>query len=264
MKPILLALGLAVASLCAWREVVAQPPARYSAPLPDPHAWPIHAKAWGTVPAPAPLPYGYWWNDYRGADIEHPLYAPRDLAYRHRTPPAGGLMSQLCCVFDSLFAGRCAEPQPLPGECLQPVAELPPPAPTLSPVPIPSHSLDSSPQEPTPAPRAEVGPPPRMFPDFTPSPPAPAPLVVAPQPAPDSPASAPPALKPPIIEPATPPVLAVPQELPSERSPVVELAPDFAVPTEPAAPNEPTAPAPPRNRIPKPTAAPRNVIPGQR
>jgi hypothetical protein len=292
MKPILYSIGWMAALLSAPWSAVAQSklaPPELLTPAP---AWPAENQLWGTVPPPKPLPYGYVWNEYRGAEVEHPLYAPRHHGHAVRSGGPGCLVSQFCCWFDKLFTRNCAASAPAP--CAGHVATDLPPLPTLAAPPSSGVQTDLPDLEPAPIP---TPPPPAMA---TPAPavvaPAP-PLVVAPAPPPaasPSPAPGPvaapapslaqpaPAEPTPVMPPVdlipTRPLVAVPAPetapVPTEPAPatpnvdeprpldaavppVVKLAPDFVMPAEP------TGAAPPLNTVPPSATVPRNTIPPQ-
>lgn len=309
MKPSLTTLGVTFSCLCAWQTVCAQKPV--DAPLAFVGNQPWSApQVWGTIPHPKPLPYGYTWNDYRGADIEHPLYAPRHAHGGTRPLSGPNVFGAMCCWFDKLFHSH----KSIPAACdacqaaavpLPPVPALPTAAPAVDdyaaePAPLPPAAVEppmvtppAAPQprvvtpRPLAAPLVEAEPPSLIEPvPLTPptenlvrdpQPIAPAPII-APQPvATPKPATTPQPVvtptpivtpKPLVAVPAEAPALTTPaptvdassseeRQLPVARPPVVELAPEFPMPTEPA-----VSPAPPRNQIPVPSqSVPRNVIP---
>jgi hypothetical protein len=129
MKPSLTTLGVTFSCLCAWQTVCAQKPA--DAPLAFVGSQPWTApQVWGTIPPPKPLPYGYTWNEYRGADIEHPLYAPRHAHSVARATSGPSVFAAMCCWFDKLF--HCHKTIPTAACEVCQTSDVPlPPVPTL-------------------------------------------------------------------------------------------------------------------------------------
>lgn len=298
MKPSLHQLGLATLLLGAAAQLHAQPQAAPPELLTSAPPWAGSSPfCWGTVPVPRPLPYGYVWNDYRGADIEHPLYAPKHHGHVARSSCG---CSPFSCWFDKLFTRQCSG---CAESCEGHVATELPPLPTLAPFPPPVPSIDSSPIQltplPLPAPPVVAVPVPQPEPDnrLRPAPidPAPVmppvdliptrPLVTADPPATEPKPLAAVPLETTPVEPAPseprtiettprttiePGLTAIddPKPIANERAPIVELAPDFLLDGEPTTvpPSPSVAPPPaaaPRNVIP-PRSAPRNTIPGSR
>lgn len=308
MKPFQLAIGLAATWLCVASGALAQAPAGEPLPLwmpPAPGmvlAGPgssfMGPPVWGTIPPPRPLPYGYWWNEYRGADIEHPLYAPhhapRQPHYVQPVAAGPGLITNFSCWFDKLFrckhstqSSACVVCQttnvPLPPVPSAPSLAVPSPVADepyadLQPDPVPlipltPRTLNSVPQrELSAAPAEQDAPLPQTLSasptteEHSPSPATPLRLSPAAE-LPETPTTRSP--EPTTITETQPvpadPLPASDVQLPPARSPVVELAPEFPIPPEPAVP-----PAAPRNAIPAPAppapapSAPRNKIPSQR
>lgn len=297
MKPSHLAIGLAVSWLCAASGALAQAPAGEPLPLWMPPAPGMAAAGpgsflgppvWGTVPPPRPLPYGYWWNEYRGADIEHPLYAPRHTHSMQPVAPGPGLITCFSCWFDKLFRCQCSAhgsacdvcqttnvPVPLPPvpslavpspAAEEPFAEIQPSPVPLIPLtprtlnPVPQQELSAAPlaQDP-PSPQALSASP--IEEENSPSPTAP----IGPSPAAELPDATTVRSPEPTTITDTPPVhldsiTSDDAQLPPARSPVVELAPEIPIPQEPAVPQ-----VAPRNAIPAPApSVPRNKIPSQR
>jgi hypothetical protein len=292
MKPILFTLGLATALVGAPGFARAQSQSPQPELLATAPAW-GEGQHWGTVPPPRPLPYGYTWNEYRGAEIEHPLYAPRHHGHVARSAAPSCLVSQLCCWFDKLFAPKCATESPAP--CQGYVATDLPPLPTLAPAPrpAPSPAMEDTfvepapiripsipivekpaPQEPQPQPQTGPTDPAPLMPPVDLIPTRPLVSDAPPAPAPTQPAPA--QIAPAQIAPVEPapmdplpaiPKNNVPKPLASQRPPVVELAPDFVVDGEPTkiAPQHvmPPGVTVPKNVIPK-KAVPLNAMPGRR
>jgi hypothetical protein len=277
MKPFRLFVGLLVPGLCVWQSALGQVPMDAprvfnlpgSSSLPGPGAF-VAPPVWGTVPPPKPLPYGYCWNDYRGADIEHPLYAPR---HAHAAAPAGAVpnfAANFCCWFDKLFRGH-AGPKPTGCSVCQtgevPLPPIPSPIPELPAPPLTSVAPEPEPPQP-PATFSLPQPLPITPPSLSSTPPVeifPTPTAEAPTPEADSQSSAGGTSPAPTTITETPPMPIEPepasefQTLPG-RPPVVGLAPDFPIPLEPSGPQ--TAPL---NVIPKvPQSVPRNAIPPQK
>jgi hypothetical protein len=207
----------------------------------------------------ADIPDAFLWSDYRGACIEHDLYRPR---FSPAPPfsPFGAVLGHWLNGF-SCWPGGCSCPCELcPGEPTGPVApgpqsdgfphesagDLPHSAPLLLvPDPVPPRNL--IPENPTP---------PRSLTPEDPAPPQPVLL-------PPVQTVVPPRL---LVNP--PAATEISPRLIPPRTPVVELAPEPALPgvtsppAEPGLPRGTNAPPVPRNRVPRPgQQLPRNVIP---
>ena len=262
MKPLLFALGVGAAWFCFVPAAEAQKPLSDFAMAPAPAPW-LAPKEWGTLPPPKPLPYGYWWDEYRGADIEHPLYAPRHAHHVGRAYASSNVLTELGCWFHKLFhcngaASSACEacqqsavpPPPLPAY-LPPGLTSPPPEPfSLQPIPHilqPPAELqrpaDSAPTQPQTPPEAFASPPHLLLPD--------PPRTTTPEPA--KIVDVPPAI--PVPAAPSDSVDSSERQLPASPAPLVELAPEYSLPAE-------SAPTAPKNVIPAPPqTVPRNVIP---
>jgi len=213
---------------------------------------------------PAEAPDAFLWSDYRGSYIEHDLYRPRYLASSGEPQHGRPILSALGVWLDSLFdwlPGRrkhaCQNCGPAvaahgvvetPFVPSSPESYLPlPEAPRLVPVPSPEQEPTPPASQPRPVQPAPVSP--------NPAPPAPV-QVVPVQPAPSNQSDRPPTNE---IPPRRPPTNEIPPRLIPPRTPVVELAPEPAIPAE----RTPTpAPTIPRNRVPRPgQQLPRNGVP---
>jgi hypothetical protein len=259
MKPILFTLGLTTSLLCAPGFARAQTKAPQPELLAAAPTWIGHHAPWGTVPPPRPLPYGYFWSEYRGAEIEHSLYAPRHHGHVVRSAGPTCLVSQFCCWFDKLFARKCTATG-----CVSYDGHVPtdlPPLPTLAPLPLPpgpppeNTVVDPLPM-PIPAPPSVALPAPQD--SYSPAqadPTDPAPLMPPVDLIPSRPlVEQQPAKLQPVESIPLAPSVDEPRPLASERPPVVELAPEFVVPEEPVS-------STPHNDIPPGVLVPRNLVP---
>lgn len=250
MKPAAVVVVLSLGILSGGAPARADSPWQPAEPLPLPSVFVETAEPghW-SAPWPARPPLvaegADLWYDYRGACIEHDLYRPRFLARsgeeRHRRP----LLSAVGNWLDGLFAwmpphryengqfchaaGPTAEDTGFaPGPALPGNSRAPQPAPFLEPVPL-----------------RDINPQPSV--QAAPSPPVPVQVVPA-EPTPPPPA-------------AHPPTNEIPK-LSAPRGPIVELAPQPAIPAD----EPPSTIVVPRNRVPRtgdplPRSAPRNAIP---
>jgi len=238
MKPNLLFFALTILPLCAWQSASAQPPAVYPAWEPNPGAWPA-APSQAALPEPtqafaspgAMLPYGYLWQDYRGASAEHDILGQRAAWQSHHAAAPRGILASLHCWLDSFLVVHHAPPK---RSCCEACgAPMVAPAPSLMTESIPEFQ-------------------PKTL--LEPAVPVPAPDI----PLAEEPLQHEPNRFVPIKEVEVPSIIAVPDELNRARPPVVELAPDVVLQPEPA------NPVPPRNRIPTPgSPPPRNTIPSR-
>src|SRR5437868_3457760 len=57
-----------------------------------------------SIPAAPRLPYGFRWNEYQGADIEHDIYGDRRSVSTARTVPHTHPSPVMARVFGGLFA----------------------------------------------------------------------------------------------------------------------------------------------------------------
>jgi hypothetical protein len=231
MKPVLI-LCLIVSCCCALPGASAD---EFYGPEAAANGWPVRpqTESWpaasghpfGHAPAP-PIPYGFLWEEYRGAAIEHNIHGLNGHLHCSPRRPAKHAILSIFEMFDGLLCSltpprrsevcaNCDSGSSMSEPVVAPQTHYPMPPRPATLRPAPEFSLDEIPAE---EPKA-VGVPGN----------APDAFVPVPAPQPDEPA----------------------------RAPVVELAPDFALPPEPA------KPAPPRNRIPSPGGPPpQNVIPG--
>jgi hypothetical protein len=204
-------------------------------------------KIWGTIPPPKPLPYGYWWGEYQGADIEHPLYAPRHPHYFQPIAPPPNLLANFSCWFHKLFRSKPSANTATCDVCQTPNVPLPP-VPSLAPVLPADPPLASEPLEPAapytaPAPPLHAAPPPTLSatpPATTDVPPT---TIVSPPTvttAPPATTIAPPAvtIAPPATSAAPPAIIAAP--LPETQLPETQPAPEATV-TAPAIQRQPPA-----------------------
>lgn len=126
------------------------------------------------VPGPARLPYGFRWDDYQGAEIEHDIYGDRRQSSSIRVVPHVPLSAVAARKFNGLFAGSGhrsgtvsrypVDSQPLlvaapPTDCgcanqvATPIAPAPVPL-----VTIPTTPISPMPEAPTPVPSQEISP----------------------------------------------------------------------------------------------------------
>jgi hypothetical protein len=292
MKPTAVVLVLALGAWAGGSPAAGQAPGRLSSG-PDPIAPEVVGDHYGPCPPPwatnppPEFPGAFLWEDYRGAYIEHDLYRPRYLA------PGGAecsrpVLSGVGAWLDGLLAWmpfhrshacyHCGPQSP----DYEPIDSPPAPAPSyagdtpleeplLTPVPPPDREpglvpvqprlVAPTPLEPTPPEPGRIAPVEPAPIESEPSRPAlvrPTPVrPVMPQPLPVQPVPAQP-VPTPLVETDRPPTNVIPpQRLIPPRTPVVELAPELALPVEP-----PTEKPLPRNRVPRPgELLPRNAVP---
>jgi len=139
-----------------------------------------------SVPAPSRIPYGYRWDDYQGAEIEHDVYGDRQR--RACMAPHVALAPAVARKFGGLFAmprprfALCpVEPQEAdqPSDCgceklAPPLAPVPVPAPPsivgpTSEEPVPAEPTPAGPTPTEPTPPAEPLPPRNIVPQPRPN-----------------------------------------------------------------------------------------------
>jgi hypothetical protein len=244
MKPAAIVLVLSLGVFAGGAAAQSQAPWQFAEPVDAPPAQ-IVGEHFGPIPAPwsprlpAEAPDAFLWSNYRGSYIEHDLYRPRYLASPSGEPQhSRPILSALGVWLDSLFDW-------LPGRRKHTCQNCGPAAVVQTPL------LPTSPGRYLPPPEAPL---------FAPVPPPdrePSPLVTESAPLQPAPVQVVPVQPAPANRSNRPPTNEIPPRLIPPRTPVVELAPEPAIPAEPA----PT-PAIPRNRVPRPgQQLPRNAVP---
>jgi hypothetical protein len=236
MKPDSLTLSLIVWCCCGLPTACAEGPTGpgsvrgdWTSP-PIAESWPSMAghHPFGPPPLSASLPYGFLWDDYRGAAVEHDIYGIHwspPHRYDSHPRPALRIFSTLFGWFDGLLCSL--SPPRRPAGCSHCNSEPSFHGPTF--VPESNYERQPRPALLKPAPDFSLDEPPFAQPPADSRPRA---VIDVPQPVP------------------------VPQPDDAESAPIVELVPDFVLP-----PETPKA-APPRNRIPSPSGPPpRNIVP---
>ncbi len=119
------------------------------------------------IPAAPRLPYGFRWNDYQGADIEHDIYGDRSsglsahaVPHFHRRPIAtrlGGIFAAPCrtCIASRDASNSVTTPVAGGSEQHSAIPLPPPPVPTPSQI-VPTIPAESTPVEPVPTEPARV------------------------------------------------------------------------------------------------------------